>query len=102
MTAWPNDSRREAVRVENATSLARLVGDVGRVQASVGTRAALDGLKLAEGPRDVSKIARLAAAKGGKTRAILKLAGRAAIVLTAGGVHFVAGPVWALVGRLGV
>src|SRR5258707_13339831 len=84
MTAWLNHSLREAVRVENARSLARLVGDVGRVQASVGTRAALDGLKLAEGPRDVSKIARLAAAKGGKTRAILKLAGRAAIVLTAG------------------
>src|SRR5258706_5621988 len=97
MTAWLNHSLREAVRVENARSLARLVGDVGRVQASVGTRAALDGLKLAEGPRDVSKIARLAAAKGGKTRAILKLAGRAAIVLTAGALKFsmwlVLGPV---------
>src|SRR5262249_27311553 len=52
--------------------------DVGRVQASAGTRAALDGLKLAESPRDISKISRLAAAKGGKTRAILKIAGRAA------------------------
>src|SRR5262249_4004556 len=75
---------REAVRVENARSLVRLVGDVGRVQASAGTRAALDGLKLAESPRDISKISRLAAAKGGKTRAILKIAGRAAIVLTVG------------------
>ena len=92
---------REAVRVENARSLVRLVGDVGRVQASVGTRAALDGLKLAEGPRDVSKIARLAAAKGGKTRAILKLAGRAAIVLTAGAFNLAMWLFWALVTLLG-
>ncbi len=101
MTAWLNHSLREAVRVENARSLARLVGDVGRVQASVGTRAALDGLKLAEGPRDVSKIARLAAAKGGKTRAILKLAGRAAIVLTAGAFNLAMWLFWALVTLLG-
>src|SRR2546430_14943848 len=75
---------REAVKVEKAQELVRLVGDVGRVQASAGTRAAFDGLKLAEGSRDMSRIARLAAAKGGKTRAILKLAGRGAIVLTVG------------------
>src|SRR5215510_16074628 len=51
---------REAVRIEKAQELVRLVGDVGRVQARAGTRAALDGLKLAEGSRDMSKIARLA------------------------------------------
>lgn len=73
---------REAVKVEKAQGLVHLVGDVGRIQAKAGTRAALDGLRLAEGPRDVSRIARLAAAKGGKTRAILKLAGRGAILLT--------------------
>jgi len=73
---------REAVKVEKAQDLVRVVGDVGRVQAKAGTQAALDGLKLAEGPRDVSRLARLAAAKGGKTRAILKLAGRAAFALT--------------------
>jgi hypothetical protein len=92
---------REAVRVENARSLVRFVGDVGRVQASAGTRAALDGLKLAEGPRDVSKIARLAAAKGGKTRAILKMAGRAAIVLTVGAFNLTMWLFWALVTLLG-
>ena len=54
------------------------------MQSKAGTRAALDALKLAEGPRDMSRIARLAAAKGGKTRAILKLAGRGAVVLTVG------------------
>ena len=60
---------REAVKVEKAQDLVRLVGDVGRVQTRAGTQAALDGLKLAEGPRDMSRVARLAAAKGGKTRA---------------------------------
>jgi hypothetical protein len=75
---------REAVKVEKARDLVRLAGDVGRVQMRAGTQAALDGLRLAEGPRDMSRIARLAAAKGGKTRAILKLAGRGAILLALG------------------
>jgi hypothetical protein len=38
---------REAVKVEKAGGLTRLVSDVGRVQAKAGTQAALDGLKLA-------------------------------------------------------
>ena len=61
-----------------------MLGDVGRVQRKAGTRAALDGLKIAEGPRDVSRIARLAESKGTQTRAILRLFGRGAIWLTAG------------------
>jgi hypothetical protein len=73
---------REAVKAEKTADLFRLAGDVGRVQAKAGTQAALDALKLAEGPRDVSRIARLAERYGGKTRAILKLGGRAAIMLT--------------------
>jgi hypothetical protein len=73
---------RGTVKQEKADGLVRFAGDVGRVQARAGSRAALDGLKLAEGPRDVSRLARLAETKGGKTRAILKLAGRAAIALT--------------------
>ena len=77
-------SVREAVKVEKAEGLMRLVGDVGRVQSKAGTRTALDALRIAESPRDMSRLARLAAAKGGKTRAILKLAGRAAFVLTVG------------------
>lgn len=73
---------REAVKVEKAGGLVELVGDVGRVETKAGAQAALDTLKVAEGPEDVSRLARLAAAKGGKTRAIVKLLGRAAIVLT--------------------
>jgi hypothetical protein len=74
---------REAVKVEKTTDLFRLAGDVGRVQARAGTQAALDGLKVAEGPKDMSRIAQLAEKYGGKTRAVLKLGGRAAIMLTA-------------------
>jgi len=92
---------REAVRVEKAQPLLRLVGDVGRVQASAGTRAALDGLRLAEGPRDMPKLARLATAKGGKTRAILKLVGRSAIVLALGAFDLSMWLFWALVTLLG-
>jgi hypothetical protein len=73
---------REAVKVEKTTELFRLAGDVGRVQAKAGTQAALDGLKIAEGPRDMSRMAKLAEKYGGKTRAVLKLGGRAAIMLT--------------------
>ncbi len=79
----------------------RLAGDVGRVQSKAGTRAALDGLKLAEGPRDMSRIARLAAAKGGKTRAILKVAGRSAIMLTMGAFNLAMWMFWALLTLFG-
>ena len=74
---------REAVKVEKTAELFRLAGDVARVQAKAGTQAALDGLKIAEGPKDMSRIAKVAEKYGGKTRAVLKLGGRAAIMLTA-------------------
>jgi hypothetical protein len=73
---------REAVKVEKAGGLMRLVSDVGRVQAKAGTQAALDGLKLARNPTEVARIAKLAEKKGGKTRAILKTLGRGAILLS--------------------
>lgn len=84
---------REAVKVEKAQDLVRVVGNVGRVQSKAGTQAALDGLKLAEGPRDVSRLAQLAGKYGGKTRAVLKLGGRAAILLTASAFNLV---IWML------
>jgi hypothetical protein len=74
---------REVVKVDEAGELVDLVGNVGRVETAAGTKAAIDSLAIAEGPRDMSRLARLAASKGGKTRAIIKLLGRAAIVLTA-------------------
>ncbi len=72
---------RDAVKVEKAGGLVDLAGDVGRIESKAGAQAALDGLQIAEEPRDVSRLARLSAAKGGKTRAIVKLLGRAALVL---------------------
>jgi hypothetical protein len=73
---------REAVKVEKAEDLFRLARDVGHVQGKAGTRAALDGLKIADNPRQMARVAKLAEKQGGKTRATLKLLGRGAIALT--------------------
>jgi len=73
-----------AFRVEKAGALVRLAKDVGRVGEKAGMRGALDTLRIAEGPKDVARAARLAESKGGQTRAILKLLGRGALLLAAG------------------
>ncbi len=73
---------REAVKVEKAGGLVELVKDVGRVQTKAGTQAALDALKLAETPKEMARVAKLAEKQGGKTRAVLKFLGRGAIALT--------------------
>jgi hypothetical protein len=70
------------VAVEGTESAVKLAGDVGRIQAKAGTKAALEGVRLAETPTDVARVASLAVAKGGKTRAVLKLLGRGAFLLT--------------------
>lgn len=75
---------KAAFRAEKAGELVRLAKDVGRITEKVGTRGALDTLKVAEGPKDVARAARLAEANGGKTRAIMKLLGRGALLLLAG------------------
>jgi hypothetical protein len=72
---------RQAVRFERAGKLVDLARDIGKVQATAGTRAALDGLALAETPREVGRLAKLAEKEGGRTRAILKVLGRGAIML---------------------
>jgi hypothetical protein len=86
---------REAVKVEEAGGLVELAENAGRIETKAGTQAALDGLAVAEEPADMSRLARLAAAKGGKTRAIIKLLGRAAIVLTASALDFAIWLFWA-------
>lgn len=73
---------REAVKVEKAGGLVHLARDVGRVQAKAGTQAALDSLKIAETPREMARVAKLAEKQGSKTRAILKTVGRGAIALS--------------------
>jgi len=73
---------REAVKLRRAGGLMHFARDVGTVQAKAGTRAALDGLRVAETPREMARVARLAEKEGSRTRAILKLAGRGAIALS--------------------
>ncbi len=75
---------KAAFRAEKAGALVRLAKDVGRVGEAAGTRGALDTLRIAEGPKDVARAARLAESRGGQTRAILKLFGRGALLLAAG------------------
>lgn len=86
---------REAVKVEKAGGLTELVGDVGRIESKAGTQAALDSLQMAEEPGDVSRLARLSAAKGGKTRAIIKLLGRGAIMLAVSSLDVATWLLWA-------
>ncbi len=92
---------REAIKVEKAEELFRFAGDVGSIQRRAGTQAALDGLKLAEGPRDMSRIAKLAEKYGGKTRAVLKVGGRAAIWLTMSAFHLLVFVLAAIMNLLG-
>jgi hypothetical protein len=75
---------RAAFNAEKAGSLVRMAKDVGRVSEKAGARGALDTLKIAEGPEDVARAARLAESSGGRTRALIKLLGRGALLLTMG------------------
>lgn len=70
------------LRWERPAALIEAAGEVGTVQAKGGSRAALESLRLAEQPKDLGKFARVAAATGGGTWAVLTLLGRGAIVLT--------------------
>jgi hypothetical protein len=87
---------REAVKIEKSRDLVRMVGDLGRVQSKAGTQAALDGLKIAQGPRDVARVARLADVKGSRTRAILKMFGRGALFLAVSAFNLAWWIFWAL------
>jgi hypothetical protein len=92
---------REAVKVEGAGGLVELAENTGRIESKAGARAALDGLAVAEEPADVSRLARLSAAKGGKTRAIVKLFGRGAIILAAGALDLTLWMFWAALALIG-
>jgi hypothetical protein len=71
---------KAAFRAEKAGALVRLAKDVGRIGEKAGIKAAQDTLKVAENPKEVARAARLAGAKGGKTRAYLKVLGRSALL----------------------
>lgn len=75
---------KAAFKAEKAGALVRLAKDVGRVGEKAGTKGAFDVLRIADGPKDVARAARLAESKGSQTRAIVKILGRGALLLTAG------------------
>ena len=88
------------LKVETREGLMHFVGNLGKVQSKAGLRGALDVLKVAEHPKDMAKLARLADAKGTKTRAIVKLLGRGAIVLTGALFDLALWVFWALLNLL--
>lgn len=92
---------KAAFRAEKAGALVRLGKDVGRIGSKAGTRGAFDALKLADGPKDIARAARLAEAKGGQTRAILKVLGRGALVLAMGAFDLALWLFWAIVALCG-
>lgn len=75
---------KAAFKAEKAGGLVRLAKDVGRVGEKAGTKGALDILRIADGPADVARAAKLAEKKGSQTRAIIKVLGRGALLITAG------------------
>jgi len=97
LAAWLSRS----LRLNRTAGVRDLVRNVGRVQGKAGTQAAFDSLKIAHGPRDMARIAKLAEKKGSKTRAILKLLGRGAIVLAVGSMHLFSWVLWAVLASLG-
>jgi len=92
---------KTAFRMEKAGALVRVAKDVGRIGKRAGTRGAFDAMKLAEGPKDIARAARLAEAKGGQTRAILKMLGRGAFVLAVGAFDLTLWLFWALIAAFG-
>jgi hypothetical protein len=88
------------LKVETREGLTAFASNLGKVQSRAGMRGAFDALKIAEHPKDVAKLATLAAAKGPKTRAIVKLLGRGAIVLTGAVFDLALWVFWALINLL--
>ncbi|MEA2879717.1 MAG: hypothetical protein QOF14_4913 [Hyphomicrobiales bacterium] len=88
------------LKMETREGLTAFASNLGKVQQRTGVRGALDGLKIAEHPKDVAKVAALAAAKGTKTRAIVKLLGRGAIVLASSMFTLASWVFWALLNLL--
>ncbi|MFZ5731506.1 MAG: hypothetical protein ACOY4O_02140, partial [Pseudomonadota bacterium] len=87
---------KAAFKADRAAALVRVAKDVGRVGEKAGMRGALDTLRVAQGPKDISRAVKLAEAKGGQTRALMKLFGRGALVLAAGAFQLFMWLVWAL------
>jgi hypothetical protein len=88
------------LRMAKREKVIEFVGDLGRVQSRAGARGAFDALKLTERPADAAKLAALAVAKGGKTRAIIKVLGRGAIFVSTSLFTLTSWVFWALINIL--
>ena len=89
------------LKLEKREKLVEFVSDVGRVQQRTSMRGALDTLKVAERPADMARLASLAAVKGTKTRAIVKLLGRGAIFVATSTFTLASWMFWALINLFG-
>jgi hypothetical protein len=89
------------VRFERPAAVVEAAGEIGTVEAKAGGRAALEAVQIAQEPRDLAAFGRLALAKGGKTRAILKLLGRGAIAITGSIIDLALALMWAAANLLG-
>lgn len=87
---------KAAFKADRAAALVRVAKDVGRVGEKAGVRGALDTLRVAQSPKDLSRAAKLAESKGGQTRALVKMLGRGALVLAAGAWQLAMWLFWAL------
>jgi len=95
------DAVKAAFKVEKAGGLVRLAKDTGRIGEKAGAQGALDVLRISDGPQDVARAARLAESKGSQTRAIIKILGRGALLLSVGAFNmawWVFGALFALAG----
>ena len=74
----------QALRPAAIAGLRDMAGNVADIAGKAGVRGAHDALAIANDGAELKSVARLAAARGSSTRAVLKTLGRGAIVLTAG------------------
>lgn len=82
VAALDTTALKSVVRTERLRDLGRVLSDAGTIEAKAGTRATMESLKVADGTADLSRVARVAEAKGPQTLALLKSFGRGAFAVT--------------------
>ena len=76
---------RDAVRPAALAKLRDVAGDVAIIGRRAGVRGAQEALAITHDTTEVRRVARLAETRGVSTRAVLKILGRGALVLTTAG-----------------
>ena len=78
---------RDAVRPAALAHLRDVAGDVAIIGRRAGVRGAQEALAITHDTTEVRRVARLAETRGLSTRAVLKILGRGALVLTTAGLN---------------